>query len=80
MSSFVAELIEVEGYGDYRHFQQYSVYILAVSFIGEGNRSTRRNLSQVTDKLYHVMLYRGVARGYIADFSYTVKPVLRGHI
>jgi hypothetical protein len=33
---------------------------MAVSFIGGGNWSTRRNtdLSQVTEKLYHVMLYR----------------------
>ena len=27
--------------GVYRHFQQYFSYIVAVSFIGEGNRSTR---------------------------------------
>jgi hypothetical protein len=25
-----------------RHFQQYFSYIVAVSFIGEGNRSTQR--------------------------------------
>jgi len=28
-------------YGVYRHFQQYYSYIVTVSFIGEGNRSTR---------------------------------------
>ena len=37
-------------------------YIVAVSFIGGVNRKTRRkpptNLSQVTDELYHIMLYR----------------------
>jgi hypothetical protein len=35
---------------------------MAVSFIGGGNRSTREkkttDLPQVTDKLYHKMLYR----------------------
>ena len=33
---------------------------MAVSFIGGGNQSTQRkttNLSQVTEKLYHMMLY-----------------------
>ena len=30
------------GYGVYRHFQQYFSYIMAVSFIGGGNRSTQR--------------------------------------
>jgi len=29
-------------YGDKRHFQQYFSYIVAVSFIGGGNRSTQR--------------------------------------
>jgi len=28
-------------YGVYRHFQQYYSYIVTVSIIGEGNRSTR---------------------------------------
>ena len=35
--------------------------IVAVSFIGGGNRCNRRKpptLSQVTDKLYHIILYR----------------------
>jgi hypothetical protein len=48
------------GYDVERHFQQYSSYIVAVSFNGGGNRSTRRkptDLPQVTDKLYHIMLY-----------------------
>jgi hypothetical protein len=38
-----------------------TVFIVAVSFIGGGNQSPRRrpptDLWQVTDKLYHIMLY-----------------------
>jgi hypothetical protein len=40
--------------GILRHFQQYFSYIVAVSFISWGNRM---NLSEVTDKLHHIMLY-----------------------
>ena len=41
-------------------FKQHFSFIVAVSFIGGGIRSTLRNtdLSQVADKLYHIMLYR----------------------
>jgi hypothetical protein len=31
-----------KGYGVYHHYQQYFSYIVAVSFIGGGNRSTQR--------------------------------------
>jgi len=40
-----------------RHFQYFS-YIVAISFIDRGSRSTRKNqrdLSQVTDKPYHII-------------------------
>ena len=43
-----------------RHFQQYVSFIIAVSFIGGGNRNTleKTDLPQVSDKLDHLMLYR----------------------
>ena len=40
--------------------QQYFSYIMAFSFIGGGNQSTggkNTDLPQVTDKLYHIILY-----------------------
>ena len=47
-------------YGDLHHFQQYFSYIVAVSFIGGGNRSTQRKPPTCCKSLtnfYHIMLY-----------------------
>ena len=45
----VYEYTHIYRYGYYvkRHFQHYFNYIVAVSFVGKGNRRTRRN--QTTD-------------------------------
>ena len=49
------------GYGVLRHFQQYFSYIVVFSFIGEGNRMTRRkpptsseSLTIVSQHVYRV--------------------------
>ena len=61
---FSINLLHVKGgygYGVLRHFQQYFSYIVAVSFIAGGNRSASEkttDLSQVTDKLDHIVLHR----------------------
>jgi hypothetical protein len=39
-----------------RHFQQYFSYIVAVSFIVGRKPEKTTDPSQVTDKLYHIML------------------------
>ena len=41
-----------------RHFQQYFNYIVAVSFIGGGNRSIRRKSTTCRKSLTNLMLYR----------------------
>jgi hypothetical protein len=44
-------------------FSNISAYIVTVSFIGGGNRNSQKKnivLPQVTDKLYHIMLYRDI--------------------
>jgi hypothetical protein len=50
------------GYGAWRQIQQYFslIYIVIVSFMCEGNRSIGKNhqLPKVTDKHYHIKLYR----------------------
>jgi hypothetical protein len=58
-------------------FNNISVtYIVAVSFIGGGNwriRKTTTDLSQVTDKLYHIVLYQ-VKMGFkycTSEYSWT---------
>ena len=44
--------IYIEGFGVERHFQQYSDYIVTVSFIGGGIEPPTCGKS-----LYHIMLY-----------------------
>ena len=54
-------MIQDYGYGVEGHFQQYFSYIVAVSFIGGGNRSTRRKPQTCRKSLrqtYHIMLYQ----------------------
>jgi hypothetical protein len=42
----------------FKYFQQYFSYIVVVSFIGGGNWRKQLTLSQLTDKLHSIMLYR----------------------
>ena len=40
------------------NFQQYFRYIVVVCFICRGNPEKTTDLLEVTDKLYHIILYR----------------------
>ena len=42
--------IALQDYGVYRHFQQYFSFIVGVSFIGRGNRSTQRKAPTLRNK------------------------------
>jgi hypothetical protein len=67
-------------YGASRHFQQYFSYIVSVSFIGWGIRSTRRKSPICRKSLnifYHIMLYR--AHLAWAGFELTKLVVLVTH-
>jgi hypothetical protein len=46
--SLMSRLLKIvgRGYGVYHNFQQYFSYIVVVSFIGRGNRSTLRSRPQ----------------------------------
>ena len=62
----------IQGYGVQRYFQQYFSYIMAVSFIGGGNRSTRRKpptyrtspINFITYKLYCCIKYTSPWAGF----------------
>jgi len=45
------------GYGVLHHFQQYFSYIVTVSFIGGGNRTTRRKPPTCRKPLTNFIIY-----------------------
>ena len=52
---YIYEGVKGYGYSIYRRFQQYFSYIVVVSFIGGGNRSTQRNPSTCRKSLINVI-------------------------
>jgi hypothetical protein len=59
MQSYVnSNFVKVYNYNIFEAFRQYFSNIVAVSFIGGENPQKAINLPQVTDKLYHLKLYR----------------------
>jgi hypothetical protein len=56
----MSDLLQKFGVKELRDFQQYFSYIVVVSFIAGGNGLPGENHRPVavTDKLYHIVMYR----------------------
>ena len=52
-------------HGVYRHFQPYFTYIVAVSFIGGGNRSTRRKALTCRKSLTNILEWDASAQIFL---------------
>jgi hypothetical protein len=64
LAAFLVALGIVEVYGVLRHFQQYFSYIVAVSFIGGGNRVLGEN----HDLPIQYVIKRTASISYIANY------------